>query len=95
MEGLIAYQKGSRFVTKGHTLNDKGQKLIVENEYDAEELLRHLSVNREHLEILEGQLRDFRRDLATLSKLESVAKRIREDELRRARIDRQKASRIN
>lgn len=92
MEGLIAYQVGNKFVTKGHTINDKGQKLIVENEYDAEELIRFIAKNNEHLDTLEEELIGFRRDLRTIKRLESAAKRLREDELKRAKADRKRLS---
>ncbi len=55
---------------------------------DAEELIRELSDAREQLSELQGQIKEFERDIKIMEKFEDAAKNIREVDVKQAKIDR-------
>ena len=79
MEPLYVYQKGKRFVIS---------RVSEKSDLDAEEILRHLNNARKQLEDMEKGIEEFKRDIRRLEKFESSAKKIREEELVKAKNER-------
>lgn len=79
MNKIITYQKGDKFVVT---------RMSEKNEFDAEEILRHIRQAREQYDEMKRGLEEFKRDLVELERLESVAKRIRDKELELASVQR-------
>lgn len=77
---LLIYQKGMNFV---FTRERESKEL------DAEEFLRDLETAREQLSETKKRIEEFERDISIMSKLESVARRIRNNEVEEGRKQRQ------
>lgn len=79
MESVIVYQRGKNFcMTRKRDIRT----------LDAEELIRELSDAREQLSELQGQIKEFERDIKIMEKFEDAAKNIREVDVKQAKIDR-------
>jgi len=72
MKPIYTFQKGKVFV-----LTRTSEK----TEFDAEEYLRHLNTARKQLEDMEKGIVEFKRDIKSLERFESVAKKLRSEEL--------------